>query len=111
MVNTHQPVLLEETISLLGCQPGGVYVDGTIGEGGHAFHIFKSCPDIRLLIGIDLDEEALVQAQKRLEPFKNRCLLIKGNYSQIKTIISKLDLLPISFFLLREDLVFNQMVL
>jgi 16S rRNA (cytosine1402-N4)-methyltransferase len=88
MANFHEPVLLEETLRLLNCHPGGIYVDGTIGGGGHAYHIFRTCPDIRLLIGIDRDEEALIHARKRLAPFKNRIFLVNGNYSQIKKIIS-----------------------
>lgn len=88
MDNLHRPVLLNETIGLLGCRAGGVYVDGTIGEGGHAYQILRSCPDIRLLIGIDRDESTLSRAQERLEPFGSSCFLVKGNYSQIKAIIA-----------------------
>ena len=100
MVNDHQSVLLEETIALLDCHRGGIYVDGTIGGGGHAYHIFRTCPDIRLLIGIDRDEDALARARKRLEPFSNRCFLAKGNYSRIKRIISNLQIKTVDGFLL-----------
>jgi 16S rRNA (cytosine1402-N4)-methyltransferase len=88
MDNLHQPVLLDEAITLLGCRSGGIYIDGTIGEGGHACRILQSCPDIRLLIGIDRDEEALNRARKRLAPFGSSCFFVKGNYSQIKAIIA-----------------------
>jgi len=100
MGNLHQPVLLDETITLLGCRSGGIYVDGTIGEGGHAYHIFRSCPDIRLLIGIDRDEEALSRARKRLDPFGSSCFFVKGNYSQIKPIIADMGITMVDGVLL-----------
>ncbi|MBN2466774.1 MAG: 16S rRNA (cytosine(1402)-N(4))-methyltransferase RsmH [Deltaproteobacteria bacterium] len=87
MENIHEPVLLEETLASLNCHPGKIYVDGTVGGGGHAFHILKSCPDIRLLVGVDRDEEVLTYARRRLASFKERCFLVKGNYSQIKEIL------------------------
>jgi len=92
MADFHQPVLVNETVTTLNCHPGGIYVDGTIGGGGHAYHLFKACPDIKLLIGIDRDEEALLQAEQRLASFKSQVFLIKENYSQIKTIISNLQI-------------------
>jgi len=92
MGDVHQPVLLDEAITLLGCRSGGVYVDGTIGEGGHAYQIFQSCPNIRLLIGIDRDEEALRCARNRLEPFGRSCFFVKGNYSQIRAIIAEIGI-------------------
>jgi len=100
MGNLHQPVLLNETITLLGCRSGGIYVDGTIGEGGHAYHIFRTCPDIRLLIGIDRDEEALSRARKRLDPFASSCFFVKGNYSQIKPIIADIGITMVDGVLL-----------
>jgi 16S rRNA (cytosine1402-N4)-methyltransferase len=92
MADFHQPVLLHETVATLSCHPGGIYVDATIGGGGHACHIFKTCPDIKLLIGIDRDADALLQAEQRLASFKSQVVLIKENYSQIKTIISNLQI-------------------
>lgn len=92
MDNFHQPVLLEETITLLNCHPGGIYVDGTTGEGGHALHIFKTCPNVRLLIGIDRDEDNLDHTNKRLSSFKDKYFLVKGNFSEIKKIISHLKI-------------------
>ncbi|MFH0811985.1 MAG: 16S rRNA (cytosine(1402)-N(4))-methyltransferase RsmH [Pseudomonadota bacterium] len=92
MPEVHQPVLVEETMALLNCRPGGIYVDGTISEGGHAFHIFRTCPDIRLLIGIDRDDDVLVCAHNKLASFKDKFFLIKGNYADIKRIISDLQI-------------------
>jgi len=100
MADFHQPVLVNETVTTLSCHPGGIYVDGTIGGGGHACHIFKTCPDIKLLIGIDRDEDALLQAEQRLASFKSQVVLIKENYSQIKTIISDLQIKSVDGVLL-----------
>jgi S-adenosyl-methyltransferase MraW len=100
MADFHQPVLVNETVAILSCHPGGIYLDATIGGGGHAFHIFKICPDIKLLIGIDRDEDALLQAERRLASFKSQVVLIKENYSQIKTIISDLQIKSVDGVLL-----------
>jgi 16S rRNA (cytosine1402-N4)-methyltransferase len=100
MADFHQPVLVNETVTTLSCHPGGIYVDGTIGGGGHACHIFKTCPDIKLLIGIDRDEDALLQAECKLASFKSQVVLIKENYSKIKTIISNLQIKSVDGVLL-----------
>jgi len=100
MGDLHQPVLLDETITLLGCRSGGVYVDGTIGEGGHAYQIFQSCSNIRLLIGIDRDEEALRYARERLDRYSSKCCLVKGNYSQIRPIIADIGIRMVDGILL-----------
>jgi 16S rRNA (cytosine1402-N4)-methyltransferase len=100
MADFHQPVLVNETVTTLNCHPGGIYIDATIGGGGHACHIFKTCPDIKLLIGIDRDEDALLQAERRLASFKSQVVLIKENYSQFKTIISNLQIKSVDGVLL-----------
>ena len=100
MADFHQPVLVNETLSTLDCHPGGIYVDATIGGGGHACNIFKICPDIKLLIGIDRDDDALLQAERRLAPFKSQVVLIKENFSQIKTITSELQIKSVDGVLL-----------
>lgn len=100
MADFHQPVLVNEAVSMLNCQPGGIYVDGTIGGGGHAYQLFKICPDIKLLIGIDRDDDALFQAGRTLASYKNQVILFKSNYSQIKTIISDLQIKSVDGVLL-----------
>jgi len=100
MTDFHQPVLVNETIATLNCHPGGIYVDATIGGGGHARYLFKNCPDIKLLIGIDRDEDALFHAERELASFKSRVVLIKENYLQIKTIISDLQIKSVDGVLL-----------
>jgi len=68
----HEPVLLEEAVASLNCRNGGIYVDGTVGGGGHAALILeRSAPD-GFLLGMDVDGEALEAAGKRLMAFSRR---------------------------------------
>lgn len=90
----------KEVIESLQCRPGGVYVDGTVGGGGHAHEILqKSSPD-GLLIGIDVDDDALREAEKRLKPFGSRKILIKGNYADIKIVLGTLNIQAVDGILL-----------
>lgn len=81
----HIPVLKSEVVSLLCVKPNGIYVDGTIGGAGHAKAILES-EKIKLLIGIDQDEEALVAAKNNLKDFDN-VKLIHGNFRDIDKIL------------------------
>jgi 16S rRNA (cytosine1402-N4)-methyltransferase len=79
----HVPVLLFETLELLAVRPGGVYVDGTVGLGGHAAAVLRaSAPDGRLL-GLDRDGETLARARARLAEFGGRVRLEQGDYREI----------------------------
>ena len=73
----HTSVLLSECIDSLNIKPDGIYVDGTLGGGGHAAAICEKLSQSGLLIGIDRDRDALYAAQKRLEPYKCRKLFAK----------------------------------
>ena len=77
----HTSVLLEETIENLDIKPQGVYLDGTLGGGGHACEVAKRLTGAGRLIGIDQDEDALAAAGKRLEPYRARATLIRDNYA------------------------------
>lgn len=80
----HIPVLAEEVVAGLGCRPGGVYVDCTVGYGGHAALILeRSAPDGQL-IGLDQDEAALRAAEERLRPYAGRVRLVRGNFQELK---------------------------
>jgi 16S rRNA (cytosine1402-N4)-methyltransferase len=84
----HEPVLLEETIAALNCCDGGVYVDGTVGGGGHAALILeRSAPD-GFLLGLDVDIDALQAAETRLMPFGPRKKLVKANYADIRQVLA-----------------------
>jgi len=86
------PIMQNEVVQFLHCHRGGVYVDGTVGGGGHACKILeKSSPD-GLLIGIDMDDEALHAAEKRLKDFKGRSILVKGNFADINTILKNMNI-------------------
>ncbi len=77
----HQPVLLEEVLSYLSCQPEGVYIDCTLGGAGHAEAILdQTSPPAGSLLGIDQDETALLAAAKRLKPYGDRVQLVQGNF-------------------------------
>jgi len=96
----HKPVLVAEVMASLQCRAGALYVDGTLGGGGHAFEILtNSAPDGRL-IGIDADSDALREAEKRLAPFGDRAILIKGNYADMETILSGLEIEKVEGILL-----------
>ena len=80
----HTSVLLEETIENLNIKPDGVYVDGTLGGGGHAFHVCQSLGENGRFFGIDQDEDAIGAAGKRLAPFGDKVTIIRSNYEQMR---------------------------
>ncbi len=85
----HAPVLLEECIAGLHIRPDGVYVDGTLGFGGHSAEIAGRLTTGRL-IGIDRDETALRAAGERLKPFGDRVTLVKSNFDRLGEILDEL---------------------
>lgn len=87
---SHISVLFEETIKGLNLKNGGIYVDGTLGGGGHSLGMLKSCPDIKL-IGIDQDKEAISAAKKRLADFESQVSFVNRNFSDIKNILNELN--------------------
>ena len=87
----HKSVLFDECMSALNITPTCVYVDGTLGGGGHSFGICERVSDKGRLIGIDRDPEALKAAADRLNPFSNITTFVRSNYSEIKSILSSLD--------------------
>lgn len=86
----HIPVLLEPTIELLNIKKDGVYVDGTIGGAGHSKAILQKAP-IKLLVGIDQDNDALAAAEHNLEGFKN-VKLVHNNFENIDEVLDDLDI-------------------
>ncbi len=92
MAFNHTSVLLAETIDYLNIKTAGVYVDGTLGGGGHAYEICKRLgPDGRL-IGIDQDAAAIEAGEKRLETFKDRVDIVRDNYCHMRQVLSALGI-------------------
>ena len=87
----HVSVLLEECIENLNIRPDGVYVDGTLGLGGHSYEIASRLREGRL-IGIDRDPSAIERAGKRLEPFRDRITLVHGNFGDVAQILDELGI-------------------
>ncbi|UCC39182.1 MAG: 16S rRNA (cytosine(1402)-N(4))-methyltransferase RsmH [Candidatus Aminicenantes bacterium] len=77
--NNHIPVLLEEVLDFLDIKREGIYIDCTIGLGGHALEILKRNPNVTL-IGFDIDEKSLLEAKKKLQPYENRVELYHSDF-------------------------------
>ena len=75
----HYSVMLEETIENLNIKPDGIYVDGTLGGGGHAFHVCKKLENGHFY-GIDQDDAAIVAAGERLSVYGDTVTVIRNNY-------------------------------
>ena len=87
----HTSVLLFETVGSLNIIPGGCYVDGTLGGGGHAFEVCKRLGNGRL-IGIDQDGDAIEAASKRLMPFQDKITIVRSNYRRIARVLEELGI-------------------
>ena len=83
----HTSVLLEETIENLRVKPDGIYIDGTLGGGGHSYEAASKLGEKGKLIGIDQDEDAIRAAGERLEKFGSKVTIIRDNYCNIKNIL------------------------
>ena len=100
MQKHHESVLAKEILQYLHPREDGLIVDGTLGNGGHTELILKNtAPGLRVL-GIDRDEQAIERAGKRLAPFRNRVTLIHGNFSDIKNILKKANVMNVDGLLL-----------
>lgn len=96
---SHLPVMPEETVRLLGCSNEGIYVDGTLGGGGHTAEILKANPGNRV-IGIDRDIDALNAAREFLLPFGDRVTFVRDDFRNIKKIVEGLGTGPVEGILL-----------
>lgn len=83
---SHRPVLLAESLQLLTVTAGGTYVDGTVGEGGHAQGILEASGPNGLVLGIDRDPRSLSVARRRLDRYGSRVVLVHGNYADMRRI-------------------------
>jgi len=92
---SHTPVLLSETLRALAVQPGGRYIDCTLGGGGHAAAILDHSSPGGQLLGIDADPNAIEAAKERLQNYKNSTLIINDNFVNLQSICIKYDFFPV----------------
>lgn len=92
MTFKHTSVLLEETIEGLNIKPDGIYVDGTLGGGGHSYEIAARLGENGRHIGIDQDEAAILAAGERLEKFGDKVTIVRSNYRSTKSVLASLGI-------------------
>lgn len=83
----HTSVLLNETIEQLHVKPDGIYVDGTLGGGGHAYEVCRRLGEGGRFIGIDQDADAICAATERLKKFEDKVTIVRSNYSNMKEVL------------------------
>jgi 16S rRNA (cytosine1402-N4)-methyltransferase len=86
----HLPVLYQEIISAFDPKSPGIFVDGTLGAGGHAAGILSACSPSGMLLGLDLDPQALALARERLAPFGDRAVLRQASYTSLEAQLAEL---------------------
>ncbi len=96
----HASVMVKEALDTLRCRPGGVFVDATVGAGGHALAILKEIQPGGLLLGVDCDQEALEAARSRLRQFSGSVRLVHDNFKNLPLILNNLHLKPVDGILL-----------
>lgn len=99
MAFAHTSVLLEETIEQLHIRPEGIYVDGTLGGGGHSLEISKRLTTGRL-IGIDQDEDAIAAAGERLREYQDKVTIVRSNYARMAEVLKEQGIDKVSGILL-----------
>lgn len=92
MAFEHYSVLLHETVEQLNIKPDGIYVDGTLGGGGHAFQVAKRLSEHGRLIGIDQDADAIRAAGERLAEFGSKVTVIRSNYANMKEELQRIGI-------------------
>lgn len=88
----HKSVLLKETIENLNVRPDGVYADGTLGGGGHAYEVCRRLSAKGRFIGIDQDEDAVKAATRRLSEFEDRARIIRSNYCGMREALAEIGI-------------------
>ncbi len=105
----HTPVMLAEVLSYLNCQPGKIFVDGTLGGSGHAKAICNKIRPDGLFIGIDQDIDSINNAKKVLFPFQVNTHLINDNFANLHTILLKLGIHKVDGIILDLGLSYYQL--
>ena len=92
MTFEHRSVLLYETVDSLQVKPDGIYVDGTLGGGGHALEVCRRLGEHGRLIGIDQDADAIAAASARLEEYRDKVTIVRSNYVEIDKVLRELGI-------------------
>jgi 16S rRNA (cytosine1402-N4)-methyltransferase len=100
MGSRHIPVLVDEVISLLRCEPHQIHVDATLGGGGHALEILRRTAPDGIVIGIEWDEDALFEARNALKPFEDRTKIFRENFVSLPDILNSLKIKRVDGILL-----------
>lgn len=98
--NPHVSVMPAEVLDLINPKPGGVYVDGTVGMGGHSAEILKKIQPDGLLVGVDRDKESLAKAGEKLKWFSDQFRLFHNNYKNLPLTLNRLDIASVDGVLL-----------
>lgn len=88
----HAPIMVEEVLRLLQPERGGIFVDGTLGGGGHAQAVLERLPEGGRLIGMDRDGQAIATAGQRLSAFGNKFTPVRGNFFQMRGLLKELGI-------------------
>lgn len=88
----HKSVLLNETIDGLNIKPDGIYVDGTLGGGGHAYEVCRRLGEKGSIVGIDQDAAAIEAASARLKDFGEKVTIVRSNYCDMKSKLHELGI-------------------
>lgn len=89
---SHYSVMLDETVSALCPENGGVFVDGTAGGGGHSEEIIKRLPEGSVLISLDRDDRAINHCKERLSVYGSKSMVVKSNYSDFERVLDELGI-------------------
>jgi 16S rRNA (cytosine1402-N4)-methyltransferase len=99
-VHEHIPVLLEEVVGLLEPRPGGVYVDGTLGLGGHSERLLERAGAGARIVGIEWDDDAAARAEERLRRHGDAVTVVRDSYARLPMILEKLGIQAVDGILL-----------
>lgn len=100
LASSHVPALLQETVQALSVQPGGRYIDGTLGGGGHTAAILECASPGGQVMGIDADPDALKVARARLSAYEDSVMLANDNFVNLRAVSMKYDFFPVHGILL-----------
>jgi 16S rRNA (cytosine1402-N4)-methyltransferase len=109
MPTIHVPVMLKEVLDYLGCKPGKIYVDGTLGGAGHAKAILETILPRGILVGIDQDVDAIKNATQVLAPYSQNIRLFHGNFINLPSFLSQSGITAVDGILLDLGMSLDQL--